>query len=86
MREIEEFLAASTATPVEAPRPGFRLPAISEGGIEQTGDELAASLGEAAPGSSPVGQERIPSDVTEADLVDAASKEAGETGETPDGD
>ena len=86
MREIEEFLAASTATPVEAPRPGFHLPAIAEGGIEQTGDELAASLGEAAQGAASVGQERIPSDVTEADLVDAASKEAGETGETPDGD
>jgi segregation and condensation protein B len=86
MREIEEFLAASTATPVEAPRPGFHLPAISEGGIEQTGDELAASLGEAAQGAASAGQERIPSDVTEADLVDAASKEAGETGEIPDGD
>src|SRR5512139_1545966 len=86
MREIEEFLAASTATPVEAPRPGFHLPAISEGGIEQTGDELAASLGEAAQGAASVGQERIPPDVTEADLVDAASKEAGETGEIPDGD
>ena len=86
MREIEEFLAASTATPVEAPRPGFHLPAIPEGGIEQGGDELAASLGEAAPGAVPVVQERIPSDVTEAELVDAASKEAGETGDTPDAD
>jgi segregation and condensation protein B len=86
MREIEEFLAASTATPVASPRPGFHLPAISEGGIEQTGDELAESLGEAARGAGAVTEERIPSDVSEADLVDAASKEAGETGETPDGD
>jgi segregation and condensation protein B len=87
MREIEEFLAASTATPVEAARTGFHLPAIPEGGIEQGGDELAASLGEAAPGAEGARAEgRIPSDVTEAELVDAASKEAGETGETPDGD
>jgi segregation and condensation protein B len=87
MREIEEFLAASTATPVEAHRPGFHLPAIPEGGIEQAGDELAASLGQAAPGAVGARTEgRIPSDVTEAQLVDAASKEAGETGETPDGD
>ena len=86
MREIEEFLAASIATPVEAPRPGFHLPAVPEGGIEQAGDELAASLGEAARGTEAVSAGRIPSDVTEAELVDAASKEAGETGETPDGD
>jgi segregation and condensation protein B len=87
MREIEEFLAASTATPVEAPRPGFHLPAIPEGGIEQGGDELAASLGEAAPGAVVARTEgRIRSDVTEAELVDAASKEAGDAGETPDGD
>ncbi|HEX9205922.1 MAG TPA: SMC-Scp complex subunit ScpB [Candidatus Deferrimicrobiaceae bacterium] len=86
MREIEEFLAASIATPVETPRPGFHLPAVPEGGIEQGGDELAASLGEAARGTVAVSAGRIPSDVTEADLVDAASKEAGETGETPDGD
>ena len=86
MREIEEFLAASIATPVEAPRPGFHLPAVPEGGIEQAGDELAASLGEAARGTEAVSAGRIPSDVTEAELVDAASKEAGETGETSDGD
>jgi segregation and condensation protein B len=86
MREIEEFLAASIATPVEAPRPGFHLPAVPEGGIEQGGDELAASLGEAARGTEAVSGGRIPSDVTEAELVDAASKEAGETGETPDAD
>jgi len=87
MREIEEFLAASTATPVEAPRPGFHLPAIPEGGIEQAGDELAASLGEAAAGAMGARTEgRIRPDVTEAELVDAASKEAGETGDTPDAD
>ena len=86
MREIEEFLAASTATPVEAPRPGFHLPAVPEGGIEQGGDELAASLGESGRGAGSVSTGRIPSDVTEAELADAASKEAGETGETPDGD
>jgi segregation and condensation protein B len=74
MREIEEFLAASTATPVEAPRPGFHLPAIPEGGIEQAGDELAASLGEAAAGAMGARTEgRIRPDVTEAELVDAAS-------------
>jgi len=87
MREIEEFLAASTATPVEAGRPGDHLPAILEGGIEQGGDELAESLGKAGPGAgaAPAGG-KIATDVTEADLVDAASKEAGEPGETPDGD
>lgn len=86
MREIEEFLAASTATPVEAPRPGFHLPAVPEGGIEQAGDELAASLGEAAPGSPGTRPEgRTPYDLTEDELVSAASKEAGDAGETPDG-
>ena len=87
MREIEEFLAASTASPVEAPRPGFHLPTVPEGGVEQGGDELAASLGEAAPGAEGARTEgTIPSAVTGAGLVDAASKEAGETGEPPDGD
>jgi len=87
MREIEEFLAASTATAVEAGRPGFHLPAIPEGEIDQGGSELAESLGQAGPGAEGApGEGRIPSDVTEAELVDAASKEAGETGETPDGD
>ena len=87
MREIEEFLTASAATPVEARKPGIHLPAIPEGGIEQGGDELAASLGEAARKTeeTPAG-ERIPSDLTEDELVDAASKEAGEAGETPDGE
>ena len=87
MREIEEFLAASTATPVEAGRPGGHLPAILEGGIEQGGDELAESLGESGlgAGAAPAGG-KIRADVSEADLVDAASKEAGETGEPPDGD
>jgi len=87
MREIEEFLAASIATPVEAGRPGFHLPAIPEGEIDQGGSELAESLGQAGPGAEGApGGAKIHSDVTEAELVDAASKEAGETGETPDGD
>jgi len=87
MREIEEFLAASTATPVEAVLPGVPLPAIPDGGIEQGGDELARSLVETGHGPEGAQREaRIPADVTEADLVDAASKEAGEPDETPDGD
>lgn len=88
MREIEEFLASSSATPVEGARPAAHLPAIPDGAVDQGGDELAASLAEAAPsGDAPVAAEgRIPGDVTEADLAEAASKEAGETGETPNGD
>jgi segregation and condensation protein B len=87
MREIEEFLAASTATPVEAVRPAGHLPAIPDGEIEQGGDELARSLGETGLGPGGAQREaRIPSDVSEADLVDAASKAAGEPGESPDGD
>jgi segregation and condensation protein B len=85
MREIEEFLAASTATPVEGARPGVPVPAIPEGTIEQGGDELAASLEEAglAGEESVLMEEALPEDVSEADLSDAASKEAGET---PDAD
>src|SRR5512135_184682 len=47
MRDIEDFLAASTGTPIEEGRPTMHLPAIPDGGIEQGGDELAASLAEA---------------------------------------
>ena len=88
MREIEEFLAASTATPVEGARPAANLPAIPDGAIEQGGDELAASLSEAAPGApdATAPSAGLPADVTEADLSDAASKEAGDPGEPPDGD
>jgi len=88
MREIEDFLAASTGTPVEAGRPVMHLPPIPDGGIEQGGDELAASLAEAGPGAGTVAatEEKIPPDVTEAELADAASKEAGEGSEPPDGD
>ncbi|HEX7523386.1 MAG TPA: SMC-Scp complex subunit ScpB, partial [Candidatus Deferrimicrobium sp.] len=35
MREIEDFLAASTGTPVEEGRPTMHLPAIPDEGIEQ---------------------------------------------------
>jgi segregation and condensation protein B len=85
MREIEEFLAASTATPVEGARPGVSVPLIPEGSIEQGGDELAASLEEAGPAGeeSVLTEGALPEDVTEADLSDAASKEAGEP---PDAD
>jgi len=85
MREIEEFLAASTASPVEAARPGMSIPVIPEGGIEQGGGELAESLEAAGPaGEEPTAPDaELPGDVSEADLADAASKEAGEP---PDGD
>jgi segregation and condensation protein B len=76
MRDIEDFLAASTGTPVEEHRPTMHLPAIPDGGIEQGGDELAASLAEAGPGEegASAAQEKIPADVTEAELSDAVSK------------
>jgi segregation and condensation protein B len=88
MREIEDFLAASAGTPVEEGRPVMHLPPIPDGAIEQGGDELAASLAEAGPGAGDAGatQEKIPSDVSEAELADAASKEAGEGSEPPNGD
>ena len=87
-REIEDFLAASTGTPVEESRPTMHLPAIPDGGIEQGGDELAASLAEAGQvAEGPSAQEgKIPSDVTEAELSDAASKAAGEGSESGNGD
>jgi segregation and condensation protein B len=88
MREIEDFLAASTGTPVEEGRPAMHLPAIPDGGIEQGGDELAASLAEAGPAEdgkiAPEG--KIPADVTEAELSDAASKAAGEGSEPGNGE
>ncbi|HWS16104.1 MAG TPA: SMC-Scp complex subunit ScpB [Candidatus Methylomirabilis sp.] len=88
MREIEDFLAASTGTPVEPGRPGMHLPAIPDGGIEQGGDELAESLSETGALRQGAGspEERIPADVTEADLADAVSKATGEGSESPDGD
>jgi segregation and condensation protein B len=88
MREIEDFLAASTATQVEGSRPAAHLPAIPDGAIEQGGDELAASLAETAPsgGGAIASEEGIPGDVTDVDLADAASRGGGETGETPNGD
>jgi segregation and condensation protein B len=80
MRDIEDFLAASTGTPVEESRPAMHLPAIPDGGIEQGGDELAASLAETGPAveGATVPEGKIPPDVTEAALSDAASKAAGE--------
>jgi len=88
MREIEDFLAASTGTPVEPGRPGMQLPAIPDGGIEQGGGELAESLSVTGTAERGAGapEEKFPPDVTEAELVDAASKEAGEGSGSPDGD
>ena len=88
MREIEDFLAASTGTRVDESRPTMHLPAIPDGGTDQGGDELAASLAEAGPGTeaaaAPEGE--IPPDVTEDVLSDAASKAAGEGSEPGNGD
>jgi hypothetical protein len=66
----------------------MHLPAIPDGGIEQGGDELAASLAEAGPaaGGGSAAEERIPEDVTEAELSDAASKAAGEGSEPGNGE
>jgi len=88
MRDIEDFLAASTGTPVEEGRPTMHLPAIPDGGIDQGGDELAASLAEAGPAAEgvPAPEGELPSDVTEAALADAASKEGGEGSEPENGD
>lgn len=88
MREIEDFLAVSAGSPVEESRPTMHLPAIPDGGIEQGGDELAASLAEAGPATvvSSGGEGTIPSDVTEAELSDAASKSSGEGNEPGNGD
>jgi segregation and condensation protein B len=88
MRDIEDFLAASTGTPVEESRPTMHLPAIPDGGIDQGGDELAASLAEAGPAAEgiPVPEGELPPDVTEAALSDAASKAAGEGSEPGNGD
>ncbi|MDP2658939.1 MAG: SMC-Scp complex subunit ScpB [Candidatus Deferrimicrobium sp.] len=88
MRDIEDFLAAYTGTPVEERRPAMHLPAIPDGEIEQGGDELAASLaetGSVTEGAS-AAEEKFPPDVTEAELSDAASKAAGEGGEPGNGD
>jgi segregation and condensation protein B len=88
MRDIEDFLAVSTGTPVEEGRPTMHLPAIPDGGIEQGGDELAASLAEAGPAAegASVADGKLPPDVTEAELSDAASKAAGEGSESGNGD
>ncbi len=85
MREIEEYLASSTATPVEGGRPGIHLPAVPGETPGQGADELAASLEEAGPAGeeSVLTEEKIPEDVSEAVLAEAASKEGGET---PDAD
>jgi segregation and condensation protein B len=88
MRDIEDFLAASTGTQVEEGRPTMHLPAIPDGGIDQGGDELAASLAEAGPAAEgvPAPEGELPFDVTEAALADAASKEGGEGSEPGNGD
>ena len=88
MRDIEDFLAASTGTPVEEGRPTMHLPAIPDGGIEQGGDELAASLAEAGPGEegTSVAEGKFPPDVTEAELSDAVSKATGEGSDPGNGD
>ena len=87
MRDIEDFLATSTGTPLEEGRPTMHLPPIPDSGIEQGGDELAASLAEAGPAAEaePVPEGKIPADVTEAALSDAASKAAGEGSEPENG-
>jgi segregation and condensation protein B len=87
MRDIEDFLAASTGTPVEVVRPTMHLPAIPDGEIEQGGDELAASLAEAGPavGGAPVPEGKFPPDVTAAELSDAVSKASGEGSEPGNG-
>jgi segregation and condensation protein B len=87
MRDIEDFLAASTGTPAEESRPTMHLPAIPDGGIDQGGDELAASLAEAGPAAEgvPAPEGELPPDVTEAALSDAASKAAGEGSEPGNG-
>jgi len=66
----------------------MHLPAIPDGGIEQGGDELAASLAEAGPAveGASAAEGKIPSDVTEAELSDAASKAAGEGSDPGNGD
>ncbi|HEY5576931.1 MAG TPA: SMC-Scp complex subunit ScpB [Deferrimonas sp.] len=88
MRDIEDFLAASTGTPVEESRPTMHLPEIPDGAIDQGGDELAASLAEAGPAAEgvPAPEGELPPDVTEAALSDAASKAAGEGSEPGNGD
>jgi len=89
MRDIEDFLAASTGgTPLGEGRPTMHLPAIPDGGIEQGGDELAASLAEAGPAAeeAPVPEGKFPPDVTEAELSDAVSKAEGEGIDPVNGD
>ena len=88
MRDIEDFLAASTGTPVEEHRPTMHLPSIPDGEIEQGGDELAASLAEAGPGAERASAEegKIPPDVTGPELSDALSKAAGEGSDPENGD
>ena len=88
MRDIEDFLAASTGTALEEGRPTMHLPAIPDSGIEQGGEELAESLAEAGPtsGEPPPAEETIPPDVTEAELADAASKAGGAGGEPGNGE
>jgi segregation and condensation protein B len=88
MRDIEDFLAASTGTPVEEHRPTMHLPAIPDGGVEQGGDELAASLAQAGPATEAASavEDGFPPDVTAAVLSDAASKAAGEGSGPENGD
>ena len=88
MRDIEDFLVASTGTPVGEGRPTMHLPAIPDGGIEQGGDELAASLAEAGPGEggATAAEGKFPPDVTEVELSDAVSKSSGEGNEPANGD
>ncbi len=88
MREIEEFLAASTATPVEGARPGLYDATPWVVAAETPRDELVESLeGTASAGEGVLPPEGgIPGDVSDADLVEAASKEAGEGNGPADGD
>lgn len=88
MREIEDFLAASAGTPIEEGRPTMHLPAIPDGGTDQGGDELAASLAQAGPATerSPAPEGEIAPEVTDTELSDAASKAAGEGSAPENGD
>jgi len=69
MREIEDFLAASTGTPIEEGRPTMHLPAIPDGASSRGGRaRREPGRGRAGGGRGSAAEERIPEDVTEAEL------------------
>ena len=71
-------------------RPGDRFSFALQVGTASSSDGLfeAPSLAEAGPSAvgATGGEEKIPSDVTEAELSDAASKSSGEGNEPGNGD